>query len=598
MGQGTLTLLLWLGGGAALAPPGALYLGIDLSTQSCTAVVVDDRLDVVHRHSVCFDDRFPWYGTESGFHAGDEGRATSPVSMWLDGLDCVLDELPASLLQEVDAISFSGQQHGAVYWTQEAVQLLRGPARGEDDPEFNPELTTKHRMAPAPRGLRGGLRERLCPGAFSLKDAPIWADASTQDQCDALEDALGGPEEVAKRTGSRAYARFTANQMAAVAQRAPDVWRRTSEVSLVSAFGPSVLCGAITPVDASDSCGTNVGMLQDRKWGAKCTEAYGKMAGVGGAAEFRKRLGKDPVEPGTRVGTVAPWVAHRFGFRSAGRTMGQRPPSVFVGAGDNPSTAAGLGLAAPGDVALSLGTSDTFMAVAKTARPRVEGHVFASCTQPGEFLALLCYANGGPSRERIKRDLLGSKATWDEFGRAIGRAPPGNGGVLGLELATPEITPVIAKAGRFFVDGDGRRIRLGDGQRDPVATGCRAVVEGRFLSMRGRGAALGVDATGGRVLAAGGASRSPEIMQVAADVLGAPVYAADVPDAAALGAAFRAAHGASDYPSYDTFLSAHGAGASSLDVVARPRHAHLYTPDVVARYLRLEDDVARGKWGD
>ena len=87
-------------------------------------------------------------------------------------------------------------------------------------------------------------------------------------------------------------------------------------------------------------------------------------------------------------------------------------------------------------------------------------------------------------------------------------------------------------------------------------------------------------------------------MQVAADVLGAPVYAADVPDAAALGAAFRAAHGASDYPSYDAFLSAHGAGASSLDVVARPRHAHLYTPDVVARYLRLEDDVTRGKWGD
>ena len=40
--------LLWLvaaAGGAGLAtglaPPGALFLGIDLSTQSCTAVVVD-----------------------------------------------------------------------------------------------------------------------------------------------------------------------------------------------------------------------------------------------------------------------------------------------------------------------------------------------------------------------------------------------------------------------------------------------------------------------------------------------------------------------------------------------------------------------------
>ena len=92
--------LLWLvaaaggaGLAAGLAPPGALFLGIDLSTQSCTAVVVDARLDVVHRHSVNFDERFPEYGTESGYHAGDEGTATSPVAMWLDGLDRVLDEL-------------------------------------------------------------------------------------------------------------------------------------------------------------------------------------------------------------------------------------------------------------------------------------------------------------------------------------------------------------------------------------------------------------------------------------------------------------------------------------------------------------------------
>ena len=44
-------------------------------------------------------------------------------------------------------------------------------------------------------------------------------------------------------------------------------------------------------------------------------------------------------------------------------------------------------------------------------------------------------------------------------------------------------------------------------------------------------------------------------------------------------------------------LSSFGAGASSLDVVARPRHAELCPPDVVARYLRLEDDVARREMG-
>ena len=64
--------LLWLvaaaggaGLAAGLAPPGALFLGIDLSTQSCTAVVVDARLDVVHRHSVNFDERSPCHIPES-----------------------------------------------------------------------------------------------------------------------------------------------------------------------------------------------------------------------------------------------------------------------------------------------------------------------------------------------------------------------------------------------------------------------------------------------------------------------------------------------------------------------------------------------------
>ena len=63
----------------------------------------------------------------------------------------------------------------------------------------------------------------------------------------------------------------------------------------MSAFGPPVLCGAITsPVDASDSTGTNVGMLHDRKWGTRCTEAYGEMPGVGGAKCLEKGSARNP----------------------------------------------------------------------------------------------------------------------------------------------------------------------------------------------------------------------------------------------------------------------------------------------------------------
>mgnify|MGYP004139787497 CR=1 FL=1 len=46
---------------------------------------------------------------------------------------------------------------------------------------------------------------------------------------------------------------------------------------------------------------------------------------------------------------------------------------------------------------------------------------------------------------------------------------------------------------------------------------------------------------------------------------------------------------------YAAFLASCGAGAGALDVVARPKHAHVYDDALVARYLKLEDDVRAGR---
>ena len=250
------------------------YLGIDLSTQSCTAIVVDAALDVAHRASVNFDASFPAYGTSNGMHATDDGVATSPVAMWLDGLDAVLELIPASLRQQVDGVSFSGQQHGSVYWSAAAAARLAGGAAPRDERPPADCYTKRARGRPLPAGLPGGFREALAPEAFAVADAPIWADASTRDQCDALEAAMGGPAAVAAATGSRAYARFTGHQMAALAARDPDAWQRTARVSLVSSFGPSLLCGAFAPVDASDSCGTNPRGTLRPEWHVRSFERF------------------------------------------------------------------------------------------------------------------------------------------------------------------------------------------------------------------------------------------------------------------------------------------------------------------------------------
>lgn len=55
--------------------------------------------------------------------------------------------------------------------------------------------------------------------AFSIQQSPIWQDASTTAECRSLENLVGGPQQLADLTGSKAYERFTGNQIAKVRNR-------------------------------------------------------------------------------------------------------------------------------------------------------------------------------------------------------------------------------------------------------------------------------------------------------------------------------------------------------------------------------------------
>ena len=57
------------------------------------------------------------------------------------------------------------------------------------------------------------LAEQLSPVAFTFQRSPIWQDSSTTRDCRELEEHVGGPQVLADITGSRAYERFTGNQI-------------------------------------------------------------------------------------------------------------------------------------------------------------------------------------------------------------------------------------------------------------------------------------------------------------------------------------------------------------------------------------------------
>ena len=139
----------------------------------------------------------------------------------------------------------------------------------------------------------------------------------------------------------------------------------------------SVLLGDYAPIDSSDGCGMNLMNLRSRAWDERLLGATAPGLGA--------RLGA-PAASHAVVGRVAGYFSAAYGLPA--------DAAVVAWSGDNPCSVAGLGLAAPGDVAVSLGTSDTLFGILPTPRPGVEGHLFANPVDPDSYMAMLCYKNG------------------------------------------------------------------------------------------------------------------------------------------------------------------------------------------------------------
>ena len=99
-----------------------LALGLDSSTQSLSAIVVDiDTGDKSFEHSLDYrkDTRLNDFGIRSDYIIPPrvEGEADQPPGMFLASLDAMFHdmEIAGVPLEEIVVINDSGQQHGHVY---------------------------------------------------------------------------------------------------------------------------------------------------------------------------------------------------------------------------------------------------------------------------------------------------------------------------------------------------------------------------------------------------------------------------------------------------------------------------------------------------
>ncbi len=523
-----------------------LFLGLDSSTQSLKASVIDDQFKVVAEFAVNFDADLPAFKTQGGVHKSADGlTVTSPPQLWVAALDLLFERMKAARFPfaQVVAVSGSGQQHGSVFFKKNARTALQ---------HLKPGLTLFEQT----RDL------------FSVDASPIWMDSSTTSQCRALETALGGPQAVADLTGSRAFERFTGNQIAKIVQTRRPAYEETGRIALVSSFIASLLIGDHAPIDVSDGSGMNLMDIRNKSWARRALEST--------APGLESRLG--PLAASHSVaGRIHAWFTGRYGFSP--------DCQVIVFSGDNPCSLAGLRLQKAGDVAISLGTSDTLFATLSDPKPSAsEGHIFASPVDPAGYMAMIVYKNGSLTREDVRNRVVGG--SWEKFAAALAQTQPGNGGHIGFFIKEPEITPPILKTGIHRFDAHDKPLA-----RFSPEVEVRAVVEGQFLSMRLHSAHVGIQPA--MILATGGASVEPGILRIMSDVFGVPVFTADKPNSAALGAAYRALHGwlCQKQGKFVPFAEALTGAPPFLRTMEPDLRAHAVYSEMMNRYEMLEKKV-------
>ena len=507
-----------------------LFLGLDCSTQSLTALLIDfSSGKIISRYSINFDEDLPNYKTQKGVIILEDTTVIhSYPLMWVEALELLFekmknDEIP---LYEIKAMSGSGQQHGTVYLNNMFGKVLKAL-------DFKKSLVSQ------------------LESIFSRHASPTWMDSSTTNQCDEIREKLGGLKSTIKLLGSNTNERFSGPQIRKFYQENLNGYNQTSIIHLVSSFMASILLGKNAPIDHGDGAGMNLMNIKSKIWDDRALDAT--------APNLKEKL---PLltNPYSIIGKLSSYFVAKFGFNP--------DTDLIVWSGDNPNSLVGVGLIEKGKVAISLGTSDTYFGYLQDLYLdfKGEGHVFGAPT--GDYMSLICYKNGSLARERIKDRF---NLNWEKFSKILKIIPPGNNGKLMLPYFFPEIVPQVLEP---------RVYRFGFDEND-IEGNVRGIIEAQFLSMRLHSEWIGEKPK--EIYATGGASANENILQVLANIFNIKVRMFEFTDSAALGAAFRAVK------SYYDFKNEIKSWNEIIDKFINLQKSIVVEPD--NKYIELYDDM-------
>ncbi|MBO0787361.1 MAG: xylulokinase, partial [Actinobacteria bacterium] len=339
-----------------------------------------------------------------------------------------------------------------------------------------------------------------------IRPALLWNDLRSAGAAAELA-AERGPRWWAQRTGSVPNASFTVTKLRWLATHEPGNAARTAAVMLPHDVlswwlraGPALEKEPVT--DRGDASGTGYFSPADGAWLPEvAADALG----------HRVRLPR-VAQPAEVTGETH-WGA-----------------AVAPGTGDNMGAALGLGLA-PGEVAVSIGTSGTAFAVSPVPAADPSGAVAGFADATGRYLPLVCTINAALVLSSVAAMTGTDLAGLSE--RALA-AEPGAGGITLLPYLDGERTPV-----RPHATGVLAGLTTRNATPENLARAAVEAVLGSLAAVAGLMTGHGVECR--RVLLIGGGARSEAVRALAPGIFGAAVEVPEPREYVALGAARQAA---------------------------------------------------------
>lgn len=343
----------------------------------------------------------------------------------------------------------------------------------------------------------------------------------------AIGEVVGGPEAFFRLTGNRlSPSTCSAGTVRWVSRNEPEVWAKTAQIGFLNSFLAARLTGNVA-VDWTQASYSGLFRLKaPNGWCEELVRAVG----------LPKRILPPVLRPFDRVGVVTVEAAAATGLQAG--------TPVAIGAADTAAAAFALGIEAAGQCFESFGTSAVI--TFSLDRPDFDAAFLNRChIVPGRWLVHGAMSTPGAALAWLREKIWPDLATLADLERLAASSDPGSRGVVFLPYLAGERSPIWdpeASGAWIGLRLDTTRADLARAVYEAAAYGLRQILERATERWGYRPTSM---------LCVGGGALSTLLLQIQADVMGIVIYAANVPDAAALGAAMLGGIAAEVYSGVD-----------------------------------------------